>query len=161
MNKFTVRNAVKADAAACYQLIIDLAIYEKEPEAVSNTLEQFKEDGFGENPIYQLKVAESNEGEILGMALFFTAYSTWKGKMLYLDDLVVKEGCRRDGIGSSLIAALIEHAQDNGVKVVKWQVLDWNEPAIELYKKLNMKLDEGWIDCKLYEDQIKSFSKPI
>jgi len=152
---YHIRLAKREDAPTCHDLIMELAIFEKAPEKVSNTLAQFTEDGFGKKPIYHLYVAEWNATkEVVGMALFVIGYSTWKGKMLYLDDLVVREAYRGNGIGRALIDKLFEYAQENEVKIVKWQVLDWNEPAIKFYKKLNMTLDAEWIDCKMQEKGI-------
>lgn len=145
--EFHIRRAETKDASACFELIKELALFEKEPEAVKNTLKQFEKDGFGENPIYKMFVAELANGQIAGMALFFIGYSTWKGKLLYLDDLMVGEKYRSNGIGQELINVLFEYAKNNEVKVIKWQVLDWNTPAIEFYEKLNMKMDGSWINC--------------
>lgn len=156
--KYIVRKGEERDASACYELIKELALFEKEPDAVSNTLKQFTNDGFGENSVYELFVAES-EGKVVGMALYFMAYSTWKGKMLYLDDLVVNENYRAFGIGSALIKALMKRAEELKAKMVKWQVLNWNEPAIEFYKKLEMTFDNTWIECKFYEEDIVRFNK--
>lgn len=148
---FIIRRATKADTPACHQLIQELADFEKAPNAVTNTLEQFTNDGFGPNPVYTLFVAEE-ENVIVGMSLLFTAYSTWKGKMLWLDDLIVNEAHRGKGIGKALVDNLFEYARKNDYKIIKWQVLDWNAPAIEFYKKLGMTLDGEWIDCKYYLD---------
>jgi len=155
--KFEIREAKIEDTPACHQLIIDLAVYENAPNAVTNTVEQFTKDGFGEDPIYRIYVAEAENGDILGLALFMIGYSTWKGKLLYLDDLVVKAGFRRFGIGTALINKVVNYAKQNAVKIVKWQVLDWNRPAINLYKKLGLTLDDEWIDCKIYERQFDDF----
>jgi len=157
--KLNIRKATRADAAAAHQLIVELAVFEKEPDAVTNTLKQFTEDGFGENPIYQLIVAENNHKEVVGMALYFYAYSTWKGKMLYLDDLVVTEAYRNKGIGQKLVDEVFIIAKANNAKIVRWEVLDWNKPAIEFYKKLGAKIDKDWWACKFYEDKIDELSK--
>lgn len=154
---FIVRKGEKKDASACYELIKELALFEKEPDAVKNTLEQFTIDGFGAEPVFQLFVAEAEE-KVVGMALYFTAYSTWKGKMLYLDDLVVNINYRAFGIGSALIKALMKRAKELDAKIVKWQVLNWNEPAIEFYKKMDMTFDNSWIECKFYEEDIERFN---
>lgn len=152
---FIIRNGLKEDAKACHELIKELAVFENAPDAVTNTLEQFTNDGFGEEPIYKLFVAEISADEteakkVVGMALFVTTYSTWKGKMLFLDDLVVNEAFRGKGIGQALIDALFDHARNNDFKIIKWQVLNWNEPAIKFYKKLGMTFDDEWLDCKYY-----------
>lgn len=153
----TIERATKpADAADAYKLIKELAIYENEPDAVTNSLEQFTEDGFGENPIYILYLAK-HDGKTVGMALCFVTYSTWKGKMLYLDDLVVTESYRRKGIGKLLLNALVDFATNNDCRLIKWQVLDWNEPAIKFYEKIGVVFDKQWIDCKVYKEQYKDF----
>lgn len=156
----TIRKATKEDAAKAHQLIIDLAIFENEPDAVSNTVEQFIEDGFGKEPAYHLIVADDTIAGVVGMALYVFSYSTWKGKMLFLDDLVVDEKYRGKGIGSLLIEHLFKIAKEETVKIIKWEVLDWNEPAINLYKKLGAVFDDQWLACKFYEDQINSFKFP-
>ncbi len=156
----TIRKATKEDAAKAHQLIIDLAIFENEPAVVSNTLEQFIEDGFGDQPAYHLIVADDASTGVVGMALYVFSYSTWKGKMLYLDDLVVNEKYRGKGIGSLLIEQLFKIAKEEAVKIIKWEVLDWNEPAINLYKKLGAVFDDQWLACKFYEDQISTFKLP-
>jgi len=157
--EFTIRKAKKEDAVAAHQLIVELAIYENAPNAVTNTIEQFTEDGFGKNPVYNLIVAETDNKEIVGMALYVYAYSTWKGKMLYLDDLVVTETYRKKGIGKKLINELFIIAKANNAKIVKWEVLDWNKPAIDFYKKLGAVIDKEWWACKFYERQIDKLSK--
>jgi len=134
-----------------------LAIYENERSAVSNTLEQFTEDGFGDSPVYNLIVADDTDFGVIGMALYVYSYSTWKGKMLFLDDLVVSEKHRGKGVGSKLIEKLFKIAKTEDVKIVKWEVLDWNEPAINLYKKLGAVFDDKWLACKFYQHQIDTF----
>jgi len=156
--EFTIRKATREDAFAAHQLIVELAVFEKAPNAVTNSIEQFTKDGFGENPLYNLIVAENNNKEIVGMALYFYAYSTWKGKMLYLDDLIVTKSCRNKGIGKKLIDELFVIAKANDVKIVKWEVLDWNKPAVEFYEKLGAKIDKEWWACKFYEHQIEELS---
>lgn len=154
-----IRKGTIDDVPVVHDLIVELAIFENEPNAVDNTIEQLKADGFGEKPFYHLLIAENEEKETLGMALYCYGYSTWKGKLLYLDDLVIKEKHRRKGIGTKLISKLFEIARKEKMKFVKWEVLDWNEPAIKLYKKLNARLDDSWIACKFDETQIKNFPK--
>lgn len=155
-----IRKATREDAAKAHQLIIELAAFENEPKSVSNTLEQFIEDGFGKNPVYHLLVADEIKAGVIGMALYVYSYSTWKGKMLFLDDLVISEKFRRQGIGSMLIEELFNIAKQEAVKIIKWEVLDWNEPAINLYKKLGAVFDDKWLACKFYENQINTFKLP-
>jgi len=154
----TIRKGTPTDLPAVLDLIRELALFEKAPEEVTNTLEQLQEDGFGNTPSYQLLVAEVDE-QVVGMALYFIKYSTWKGKGVYLDDLIVTENFRGQGIGKRLFDTVVEEAAKVGAKQLHWQVLDWNTPAIDFYKKYEAKLEGEWIDCKLNADQIKNFGK--
>ncbi|HLP21801.1 MAG TPA: GNAT family N-acetyltransferase, partial [Chitinophagales bacterium] len=127
---------------------------------VVNTEAKLKADGFGKNPLYGVFVAEAADtNEIIGMALYYTAYSTWKGKMLFLDDLVVTESYRRYGIGRKLINEFLLEAKNQEVNQVRWQVLDWNERAIEFYKSLNVQFDSEWITVKMSKEQIADYLK--
>ena len=139
-----------------HALIQELAEYERAPQEVTNTLEEMERDGFGENPIYKFFVAENEEG-VVGIALYYTAYSTWKGRMLFLEDLVVTEKLRRAGIGRRLFDAVAQEAKDTGAKRFRWQVLEWNEPAIAFYKKIGADLDGEWINCNMTEEQIHKY----
>jgi ribosomal protein S18 acetylase RimI-like enzyme len=159
---YTIRKAVKTDAADILRLVKELATYEKAPDAVEVTLEEVEADGFGPNAIYSAFVAEaeptrqsSERGEIVGMALYYTKYSTWKGKAIYLDDIIVNEQYRRYGIGGKLFEEVVKAAKEMGVRKIDWQVLDWNQPAIQFYKKYNTVFDEEWVNCTLYEKQIR------
>jgi len=145
------------DLPQVHALIRELAEFERAPQEVTNTLEDMERDGFGENPIYKFFVAESAEG-IVGIALYYIAYSTWKGRMLFLEDLVVTERMRRAGIGRQLFKAVAQEAKETGVKRFKWQVLEWNEPAIAFYKKIGANLDSEWINCNMTEEQIQQFN---
>jgi GNAT superfamily N-acetyltransferase len=145
---FTLRKGTKEDVPAAYNLIIELAIFEKEPEAVTNTIEKMHEDGFGENPIYGFFVAE-NEDNIVAMALYYFRYSTWKGKRLYLEDLIVTEKYRGNGLGEKLLVKIIEEAKNTNCTGAMWQVLDWNEPAIKFYNKFGVRYDKGWYNVHL------------
>lgn len=131
-----------------YALIKELADYEKAPDEVTNTIEQLEQDGFGERPLYGCLLAES-DGKVVGMSFYYIRYSTWKGKILYLEDLVVKMEHRRGGVGSRLFEATMETARQMGMKGVSWQVLDWNEPAIEFYKKYHASFDHEWVNCRV------------
>ena len=154
---YTIRKALKGDVPAILGLIKELAEYEKEPEAVEVTLSELEEDGFGPNPIYNAFVAET-EGKVVGMALYYTKYSTWKGKAIYLDDIVVNEKYRRSGIGGKLFAEVLKVCKNMGVRKIDWQVLHWNEPAIEFYKKYNTVFSKEWINCTLYKNELKSLN---
>ena len=153
----TIRKGNIEDLSQVLDLIKELAAYEKALDQVDNTLERMEEDGFGEQPVFELLVAEE-EGRILGMALYYYRYSTWKGKCFYLEDLVVREAERNRGIGRLLFDALIKEAQSAEVQLITWQVLDWNEPAIGFYKKLGAYFDNEWINCKLTYEQIQNYS---
>ena len=145
-----IRFAKPEDMPAVWALIYELAVYEKAPEQVVTTAETMIRDGFGESPLFQCLVAENDNAEIVGTAVFYYAYSTWKGKMIYLDDLVVTETCRRGGAGLMLMNTLREIAEESGVKQIRWHVLDWNEPAIRFYQKMKADLDSEWIQCKIH-----------
>jgi GNAT superfamily N-acetyltransferase len=151
-----VRKGIKDDLPAVLGLIQELADYEKASHEVQNSVERMEEDGFGEAPIFDFFVAVSN-GQIVGTAIFYNRYSTWKGRCLYLEDLVVNESQRGQGTGKLLFDAVVEEAKTTKCKVLTWQVLDWNEPAIRFYKRLNAHLDEEWINCKLTDEQIQNY----
>jgi N-acetylglutamate synthase-like GNAT family acetyltransferase len=152
-----IRKGTIDDLPQVHALIRELAEYEKAPEEVTNTVEDMKWDGFGENPIFKFFVAETEKG-IVGIALYYTAYSTWKGKMIFLEDLVVTESMRRSGIGKMLFNAVAREAKEVGAKRFKWQVLDWNEPAIAFYKKIGADLSGEWLNCNMNEEQINAYS---
>lgn len=138
-----IRKATKVDAAAMMALIKELAIYEKAEKEVTVSLEHFIDAGFGPHAIWNAYVAEVNN-EIVGLALFYERYSTWKGRKLYLEDIVVTERFRGQKIGKMLFEKCLDHAQTYGFYSVCWQVLDWNEPAIHFYKKFNSQFDATW-----------------
>jgi GNAT superfamily N-acetyltransferase len=137
------------------ELIKELAVYEKAPDAVTVSLDHFKESGFGENPVWWAYVAElpSPSGEdyyIEGFALFYIRYSTWKGQRMYLEDLIVTEKMRGQGIGKLLLDKLIAIAREKKYSGIMWQVLDWNEPAINFYKKFSeVQFDGEWVNCSI------------
>lgn len=149
----TVRFAVENDIPSVHALIKELATYEKAPQEVTNTISDMLADGFGPHPVYRCQVAVT-DGVITGIAIYFIKYSTWKGKGIYLDDIVVTESMRRKGIGKLLFDAVVADTRALGAKQLHWQVLDWNSPAIEFYKKYNAEMDSEWINCKLTEQQL-------
>jgi GNAT superfamily N-acetyltransferase len=143
-----IRESIREDVPAMFELIKELALYEKAPEQVSNTVEQMYVDGFGENPIFGTIVSEV-DGNVVGMALYYFRYSTWKGKRLYLEDLIVSETMRGKGLGEKLLEATIEQARKTACTGLMWQVLDWNEPAINFYKKFGARFDEEWLNVHI------------
>ncbi len=153
----SIRKGLAADIPAALKLIRELAIYEKAEQELSVTEASMLEDGFGERPFYEFFVAEQEEGEVVGLALYFYTYSTWKGKVLYLEDLVVQESMRRQGIGKKLLDALVRQAQQIGAKRLSWQVLEWNDPAIKFYEKLKARLDSEWINCKFTQEDLMNY----
>ncbi len=150
----TIRNGKKADLPRVLELVKELALFEKAPHEVTNTLELMEHDGFGPDPVYGFFVAENNE-EIVGLSLYYWRYSTWKGRRLYLEDIIVTESQRGKGVGKLLFDRTMQHALDENCTGMMWQVLDWNEPAINFYKKYGAKLDEEWINCHLERKQIE------
>jgi GNAT superfamily N-acetyltransferase len=151
-----IRKGIKEDLPQVYSLIQELAAYERAPDEVTNTVADMEEDGFGEKPVFEFLVAEV-AGKVVGICLYYIAYSTWKGKMLYLEDLVITEAYRRYGLGKRLFEAFARRALELGAKRLKWQVLEWNEPAIAFYKKLNCNLDAEWINCNMTEQEIVDY----
>lgn len=143
-----IRRAQKEDCSRIMELVQELATYEKAPEQVTVSLEHFTESGFGKNPVWWAFVAEEND-RILGFALYYIRYSTWKGQRMYLEDILVTEEARGRGIGKLLMDRLILEAKEKGFSGMMWQVLEWNEPAIHFYKKYKAHLDPEWINCTL------------
>jgi GNAT superfamily N-acetyltransferase len=138
-----IRRATKADCPRLLELIQELALYERAPQEVTVTLEHFSESGFGENPVWWAFVAEEKD-RIHGFALYYIRYSTWKGQCMYLEDIIVTEESRGKGIGKRLFDQLILEAKSSGFKRIVWQVLEWNEPAINFYKKYKAQFDPEW-----------------
>jgi len=153
-NPLEIRASKKEDIGAMMELIRELALYEKAPEQVTVTLEEFTECGFGEKPVYTSYVALW-EGKIVGLALMYIRYSTWKGRRTYLEDLVVSEKYRGKGIGKKLFDRCILETHEKGYNGMTWQVLDWNEPAIHFYKKYPYTHDPEWVNCSLEKAQIE------
>lgn len=147
-----IRPASEGDLPDALQLIRDLAVYEKEPDAVVVTEAEFLR--FFRDKNFECLVAEL-DGSVVGIALFYMAYSTWKGPYIYLEDFIIKDGLRRKGIGKALLAAVVEVAEDRQAPYIKWQVLDWNKPAIDFYKKLKAELSSEWMTGWLHKDLFK------
>lgn len=148
MDKIQIRRAVREDSPRLLQLVLELAVFEKAPDEVTVTLEHFTESGFGEQPVWWAFVAEV-DGIVQGFALYYIRFSTWKGQRLYLEDLIVTEEMRGNGLGKLLFDRLIEEAKEKGFSGMVWQVLDWNEPAITFYKKYNATIDPEWLNCSI------------
>lgn len=150
----TIRVAEKQDCPRIMELVMELAVYEKLPEEVTVTLDEFVDSGFGERPTWKAFVAEDDH-VIVGFALYYTRYSTWKGCRLYLEDFLVTEEYRGKGVGKLLFEAVMQEAKDKNYNGMSWQVLDWNEPAINFYKKYGAHIDSGWLNASFTTEQIK------
>lgn len=148
MDNITIRYATAADCPRMMELVQELAVYERAPEAVTVTLEHFIESGFGDKPVWWALVAEV-DGTVVGFALYYIRYSTWKGQRMYLEDILVTEAWRGKGIGTLLMDKLILIAKEKGYSGMLWQVLDWNEPAINFYKKYKASFDPEWVNVSL------------
>jgi GNAT superfamily N-acetyltransferase len=146
----TIRPGTRADVPQVFDLIVELAVYEEAAHEVTNTPAQLLDDGFGDNPLYGLLVAEDQETQkLVGISLYYYRYSTWKGKRLYLEDIIVTESHRGQGLGKELLDATIEQAKATHCTGMMWQVLDWNKPAIGFYKQFGTRFDDGWTNCHL------------
>lgn len=142
--------------ARVLELVKELAEYEKAPHEVSNTLDMMRADGFGPNPVFGFYVAEE-QGVIVGLSLYYYRYSTWKGKRLYLEDIIVTQSERGKGIGKVLFDVTMKKCLTENCTGMMWQVLDWNESAIEFYKKFGTRFDSEWVNCHLESTQIKEY----
>ncbi len=151
-----IRKGRKEDLPRVLELIKELALYEKALDQVSNTVQQMERDGFGQNPIFGFFVAERGTS-IIGLSLYYFRYSTWKGKRLYLEDIVVTEKERGSGLGKLLFEKTMQVSIDEGCTGMMWQVLDWNEPAINFYKKYNAMIEDEWLNCNLESTEISKF----
>ena len=151
-----IRVAKKEDCPQLLELVKELAHFEKAPHEVTVTMEEFIDAGFGKNPVWKAFVAE-DEDVIVGLALYYVRYSTWKGCRLYLEDLIVTESYRGSGIGKLLFDRVILEAQEMGFSGMVWQVLDWNEPAIKFYNKYNASIEAGWLNAALSKEQLLNY----
>ncbi|TDW45866.1 L-amino acid N-acyltransferase YncA [Flavobacterium sp. 270] len=160
-----IRKGNPEDMNAVLELIQELAIFEKEPEAVVITAADLVRDGFGEKPLFQVFVAEieneSNDKEIVGIALYYYRYSTWKGKTIHLEDLIVKEKMRGTGLGSALYAEIMKQGKRENVRRVEWNVLDWNTPAVNFYKNSGAKILDGWQVVQMDQNGIDAFLEKL
>lgn len=155
-----IRKGEQKDMKSVLELIQELAVFEKEPDAVELTVADLERDGFGSNPLFHTFVAEIEE-KIVGIALYYYRYSTWKGKTIHLEDLIVKENQRGSGVGFALYSKIIEQGKMDNVRRIEWAVLDWNIPAIEFYKKSGAKILEDWRTVQMNEQQISNFLRNL
>tara|TARA_B100001989_G_scaffold107226_1_gene75186 strand:+ start:923 stop:1408 length:486 start_codon:yes stop_codon:yes gene_type:complete len=151
-----IRKAEKKDSLAILNLIKELALFEKEPESVKLKLSDIENDGFGTKPLFECIVAEINK-RIIGMAIYYPRYSTWNGPTIHLEDLVVSEQYKGKGIGTQLYSNFIKMAFNSGVKRVEWNVLDWNSPAINFYKKSGAKVLDDWRSVQMHRSEMKKY----
>ena len=156
MIDINIRKGAEADLEQVLNLVKELATYEKAPDEVEVTIEEMHNWGFGKDKVFEFFVAE-HQNKIIGIALYYYKYSTWKGKCLFLEDIIITETYRRYGLGSKLFNEVVLVAKQQQVRRMEWQVLDWNEPAINFYKKYNANLDGEWINGKLTHQQLQSF----
>jgi GNAT superfamily N-acetyltransferase len=154
------RLAVKQDMSRVLELINELAVFEKEPDAVEVTLSDLEKDGFGTDPKFTCFVLEQ-DALIEGMALVYFRYSTWKGEVLHLEDLIVSEKCRGKGLGTQLLDAVVNYGKEISVKRISWEVLDWNEPAIKFYQSKGANVMRNWNVVQLDENGIENYLKTI
>ncbi len=154
--KYTIREANRSDIPAILGLVQELAEYEKEPEAVEVSVAQMQEDGFGNHPKFHCFVAERGS-DIIGMALVYPRYSTWKGEVLHLEDLIITEAERGGGAGTALLNAVVNYGHSMGVKRISWEVLDWNDPAIDFYESKGARVMRDWDVVQLDEEGIKNY----
>lgn len=152
--KIEIRKACREDAAEIIGLIKELAVFEKQPNAVITSEIDILENAFSTHPLIYIYIAASDD-QILGMALFFYSFSTWKGKSIHLEDLIVKERYRGHGIGKKLMRKVVEIAYEEGLERMDWEVLDWNTNAIKFYKSLHTSFFEDWHLCRIYKEDIK------
>ena len=154
--KIILREGQKTDMPAVLMLIKELASFEKEADAVEVSAEDLQRDGFGANPLFKVFIAEK-QNEIVGMALFYERYSTWKGRSIHLEDLIVKHSFRGEGIGKALYTKVLSYAHEKKLKRVSWEVLDWNKVAVDFYVSTGAKILDGWQVVHMNEGSLNSF----
>jgi GNAT superfamily N-acetyltransferase len=152
----TLRVAQKEDCPRLIELVNELALFEKAPEEVTVSLQEFEDSGFGNNPVWKAFVAIDDD-MIIGFALYYIRFSTWKGRRVYLEDFIVTQEYRGKGIGKLLFERIIQETKELGYSGMVWQVLDWNEPAIGFYKKYEANVEEGWLNASLSKEQIAKY----
>lgn len=153
---FAIRFATKNDMKAVHELIVELAVFENEEDAVEVTVSDLERDGFSENPRFKVFVAEE-QNKIIGMALFYERYSTWKGKAIHLEDLIVTESKRKLGVGKALYSKLMEYAHEHNYGRVAWEVLDWNQNAIDFYESSGANLLDEWRVVHMTKENLKKY----
>lgn len=151
-----IRKAAKQDMPAVLGLIKELAVYEKEPDAVEITTKVLEEEGLGKNPLFTCFVAEVDQ-QIVGIALTYFVFSTWRGRTLHLEDLIVTEKQRGTGVGMALYKRVMQFGKEEGVKQVKWIVLDWNTPAIDFYEKTGAIIHKDWYIAAMNNKKLDAF----
>jgi GNAT superfamily N-acetyltransferase len=152
----SLRVAQKEDCPRLIELVNELAVFEKLPEEVTVSLQEFEDSGFGTNPVWKAFVVEDNN-VIIGFALYYVRFSTWKGRRVYLEDFIVTEEYRGKGIGKLLFEQIIKETKELDYSGMVWQVLDWNEPAIKFYNKYEATIEEGWLNASLSQEQISKY----
>ena len=155
-----IRRAKKEDAKSIFELINYLAVFENEPNEVEVTVADIERDGFEGQPLFNVYVAEV-DNEVVGMALYYYRYSTWKGKTIHLEDLIVRDDMRKNKIGTKLFESVIKQANDEGLRRVEWVVLDWNTPARDFYINAGANILEGWETVQMNENGIKNFIEKL
>ena len=153
---FSIRFAEKKDMTAVHQLITELAVFEKEPNAVEISVSDLEKDGFSDDPKFKIFIAEE-ENTIIGMALFYERYSTWKGKAIHLEDLIVTQAKRKLGVGKALYSELMKYAYNNDYKRIAWDVLDWNQGAIDFYESTGANVLKEWRVVHMTEEGLKNY----
>ena len=154
--EYSIRTARKSDMSQVLSLIKELAVFEKEPDAVEVTLEDLENDGFGDHPVFKCFVAETKQ-KVVGIALIYDRYSTWKGRIIHLEDLIVSQSMRGFGIGSALLDEVVKYAHSLGLRRINWEVLDWNEPAIKFYEAKGAKVMRDWDVVQLDQKGIDNY----
>jgi GNAT superfamily N-acetyltransferase len=148
MDKIEIKRATISEISLVRELVMELAIFEKAPEEVSSTIDDYVAGGFSENPLFFANLIYLN-GELGGFSLWYYRFSTWKGRRFYLEDLYIKESFRGKGLGKQLILEAIQEAKKSQCTGMMWQVLDWNKPAIDFYQTLGVKMEAGWLNVHL------------
>jgi GNAT superfamily N-acetyltransferase len=151
--QINLREAKKEDCPRLLELVHELAVFEKAPDEVEVSLAEFEDAGFGAKPVWKAFVAEV-DNYIVGFALYYVRYSTWKGRRVYLEDLIVTEEWRGNGIGKLLFDRIVQETRELGFSGMVWQVLDWNQPAIDFYKKYEAGIEAGWLNASLSKQQV-------